>query len=227
MQSRVVEVGSKFSWGAYLLFSQQMRCFCAWLQICKFNSVQYAIYHVVVQFLPENTCFSPPKKDYFAQSISKSATSAARMQSWRISHQNVCPSPALVRKRRGRDTYSTLSPEAAPEKTNLCWKLRDKSSLIRKEAKTKNTIIRQYGNAILLKTAWKVSTDQEVEAYELAIINDGPLRDAPANRRGSSQLLFYFEQSISWELCTSSLLSSQLLFLLWTVNKLSIMGLLY
>ena len=49
-----------------------------------------------------------------------------------------------------------------------------------------------------------MSTDQKVEAYELAIINDGPLRDAPANRRGSSQLIFFLEQSISCQLCALS-----------------------
>ena len=72
----------QISSGAYLLLSPQMRRFCAWLQISKFNSVQYAIYHVVVQFCPRNFCaFDPPKTTFFAQSISKSATSATRMQS--------------------------------------------------------------------------------------------------------------------------------------------------
>ena len=34
----------KFSSSAYLHFLRQIRPFCAWLQICKFNSVKYAIY---------------------------------------------------------------------------------------------------------------------------------------------------------------------------------------
>ena len=34
----------KFSSSAYFQFSRQMRRFCAQSQICKFNSVEYAIY---------------------------------------------------------------------------------------------------------------------------------------------------------------------------------------
>ena len=77
---RVAEVGSlsvrakiakKFSSGAYLLFSRQMCRFCA-LQVWKFNSVEYAIYHVIKHFLPKNYSFCHKRALFFAQSLPNS-----------------------------------------------------------------------------------------------------------------------------------------------------------
>ena len=61
----------KFPSNAYLLFSRQMRRFCALLQICKFKLVEYAIYYVIVRFLPKKHCFWAKKALFLPKDLQK------------------------------------------------------------------------------------------------------------------------------------------------------------
>ena len=60
--------------GSLSQFLRQMRCFCALSQICKFNSLKYAIaniYHVIAHFFAQETLFLTQKGTFLPKYLQK------------------------------------------------------------------------------------------------------------------------------------------------------------